>query len=48
MAGKNYIDVIFWIVVAIVVVAFLQDLSNSSNPYDCIDSDPTQYVSADC
>lgn len=48
MAEKNYANLIFWLVVAFIIFAFLQDLSNSGNPYDCPDSDPTQYTSADC
>ncbi len=48
MAEKNYVNLIFWLIVGLIVFAFLQDLSNGGNPYDCPDSDPTQYTSADC
>ena len=48
MAEKNFANLIFWLVVAFIIFAFLQDLSIGGNPYNCPDADPTHYVSADC
>ena len=44
---SKVVNIIFWLVVAFIVYIFLFD-NSSSNPYDCPDSDPTQYSDYDC
>ena len=44
---SKVVNVIFWLVVAVIVYIFLFD-NSSRNPYDCPDSDPTQYSDYDC
>lgn len=44
---SKVVDIIFWLVVAFIVYIFLFD-NSTSNPYDCPDSDPTQYSDYDC